>query len=54
LVDDLIKPENSDALTNQEVLLSGHLYLNFLRECIEDTMIMSKNRVLKEVKEAKA
>jgi len=53
LVDDLIKPDNSDALTNQEVLLSGHLYMNYLRECIEDALNMTKARMIKECRELK-
>ena len=31
-----INPDNLDSLINQEVLLSGHLYINILREKLEE------------------
>ena len=42
-----LKPENLDSLLNQEVLLSGHLYLMVLRERLEDVLIQFKSRILK-------
>lgn len=38
LVNDEINPDNLDSLVNQEVLLTGHFYLMFLREKLEELL----------------
>lgn len=43
-----IQPENLDALCCQDLLLPGQLYLNLIKERIDDTMEVFKTRVLKE------
>eukprot|EP00359_Climacostomum_virens_P003308 CAMPEP_0204902980 /NCGR_PEP_ID=MMETSP1397-20131031/3987_1 /ASSEMBLY_ACC=CAM_ASM_000891 /TAXON_ID=49980 /ORGANISM="Climacostomum Climacostomum virens, Strain Stock W-24" /LENGTH=1076 /DNA_ID=CAMNT_0052071557 /DNA_START=38 /DNA_END=3268 /DNA_ORIENTATION=+ len=43
-----VAPENLDALCCQDLLLPGQLYLNLIKERIEDTFDIFKARVLKE------
>ena len=45
LVSDEILPDNLDSLQNQEVLLSGHLYLMILRERLEELLVGIRARV---------
>lgn len=48
LVDNLIEPDNLDALCNHEVLLPGHLYLMILREKLEDCLSIVRARIIKD------
>jgi DNA-directed RNA polymerase I subunit RPA2 len=48
LVAEKIQPDNLDSLINQEVLLSGHIYLMMLRERLEETLEGVKIKIVKE------
>ena len=43
-----ILPESTDVLSTQEFLLPGHLYLNILKEKLEDSLDSVKARLIKE------
>jgi len=43
-----IQPDNSDVLSNHELLLPGQIYLNLLREKLEDFLDSLRTRILKE------
>ena len=43
LVDGSIEPDNLDSLSNQEILLPGHLYLMILRETVNSIAAGMKN-----------
>jgi len=48
LVAEKIQPDNLDSLINQDVLLSGHLYLMILREKLEESLQGVKARIFKD------
>ena len=43
-----ISEDNLDSLVNQEVLLSGHLYLMFLREKFEELLVGIRDKMYKD------
>ena len=49
-----IQPDNSDVLSNHELLLPGQLYLNLLREKLEDFLDSLRARILKDASRPKA
>ncbi|CAG9310885.1 unnamed protein product [Blepharisma stoltei] len=48
LAENEISPESADVLSSQEFLLPGHLYLNIMKENLENTLESVKVRILKE------
>jgi DNA-directed RNA polymerase I subunit RPA2 len=44
---------NLDAVSNQEVLLGGHLYGSLLAEKLYDTLIGAKSKMIKDLKNPK-
>lgn len=52
LVSEKIYPDNLDTLANQDVLLSGHLYLTFLREKLEEHLQGVRLRIIKDSSKA--
>lgn len=45
--------DNLDAVSNQEVLLGGHLYGSLLAEKLYDTLIGAKSKMIKDLKNPK-
>ena len=52
LVGEKIQPDNLDSLINQDVLLSGHLYLMLLKEKLEEALDGVKQKVHKDSQKA--
>ena len=48
LVIDEINPDNLDSLVNQEVLLTGHLYMAILREKLEELLLGIREKMIKD------
>ena len=48
LVGEKIQPDNLDSLVNQDVLLSGHLYLMILREKLEEALEGVRIKIMKD------
>ena len=49
LVGGTLEPDNLDSLVNHEILLSGHLYMMFFREKLEEVLQTVKSRIIREV-----
>ena len=45
--------DNLDAVSNQEVMLGGHLYGSLLAEKLYDTLIGAKSKMIKDLKNPK-
>jgi len=45
--------DNLDAVSNQEVMLGGHLYGNLLAEKLYDTLIGARSKMIKDLKNPK-
>jgi len=50
LANGLISPDNLDSIMNQEILLPGQTYIGLLCEKLQDILIISKARILKDDK----
>lgn len=48
LVDGSIEPDNLDSLSNQEILLPGHLYQMILREKLEECLGAVRSKIIKD------
>lgn len=49
LVNGSIEPDNLDALISHEILLSGHLYMMFFREKVDEVLQGVKGKIIKEI-----
>lgn len=49
LVNGTLEPDNLDSLVNHEILLSGHLYMSFFREKLEEVLQGVKGRMIREI-----
>lgn len=45
--------DNLDAVSNQEIMLGGHLYGSLLAEKLYDTLIGAKSKMIKDLKNPK-
>lgn len=45
--------DNLDSIANQEVLLSGHLYISLLQEKLFDLLIGAKAKLIKDMRNIK-
>lgn len=53
LVNGSIEADNLDSMANHEVLLSGHLYMMFFREKVEEVLQGVKGRIIREITRGK-
>lgn len=49
LVGGTLDPDNLDSLVNHEILLGGHLYMNFFREKLDEALQAVRSRIIREV-----
>jgi DNA-directed RNA polymerase I subunit RPA2 len=53
LVNGTIEPDNLDSTANHEILLSGHFYMMFFREKVDEILQGVKGRIIREITKGK-